>query len=250
MDEARLDPAHQQLRPRHRTGEAADIVTHVERAGEAHAETRPQVPAQTLPARRIVAAPGLGIALNPRAAGARHREGPLAGFGPRLLFEGGTGHEQRLNWPGEIERDRTSESIADRILVPQLVFVVVVPGAVDAGGQHLLAQALLPPRDRRHVAEVEMRSLAVPELAQRRRAARPVLDETTGSGDLGEARVVVEQTGLQIGDDAHSRCLELRHQLLGHWELVAVPVEDIAALADHRVARAEMERADRDRLRR
>src|SRR5438876_3991386 len=165
MDEARLNPAHQQLRPRHRAGEAPDIVTYVEHAGEAHAETRPQVPAQTLPARRIVAAPGLGIALKARAAGARHCEGPLIGIGPRLLLERGTGHEQRLNRPGEIERDGTSESVADRILVPQLVFVVVVPGAVDAGGQHLLAQALLPPRDRRLVGEVEMRSLAVPELA-------------------------------------------------------------------------------------
>src|SRR5262249_27862886 len=147
-----------------------------------------------------------------------------------------------------VERDRAPEPSAARVLVPQLVFVVVVPGAIDAGRQHLLAQALLPPLDRRRVGEIEMRALAVPELALRRSAARAIRDEAARRLHLPVARVVIEQARLQIGDNAHPRRLELRHELLGRREFLAVPVEDVAAPADRRVARAEMEGADRYRL--
>src|SRR5262249_33058379 len=78
-DEARtentvLDPTHEQLRIRNGTEEATDVVPGVEHAGQAHRQAHPKVPAQRVPARRVVAGPCLRVALDARRTRTRHSE--------------------------------------------------------------------------------------------------------------------------------------------------------------------------------
>ncbi len=71
-----------------------------------------------------------------------------------------------------------------------------------------------------------MGALAIPELRHRGFAAL-FDDKGAGGSDLLIARVVVEETGLQIGDDAHARCMKLAEQRFRVRILVAIPGEDV-----------------------
>ena len=63
-----LHPAHEQLGVRLITGEAADVVTDVIEAGEAHPQPHAGVVAKGIPIGAVIAAPGLHVALHPGAA--------------------------------------------------------------------------------------------------------------------------------------------------------------------------------------
>jgi len=54
-------------------------------------------------------------------------------------------HEQRQERPRQADRRAPPEARARRVLVPQLVLIVVVPGGVDADREDAAAQARLPP---------------------------------------------------------------------------------------------------------
>ncbi len=73
MHHAVLHPAHEQLRVWFVAGETADVVTDVIQPRQAHTQPHANVVAQRLPAGAVIAAPGLDVALHPRAAGARNQ---------------------------------------------------------------------------------------------------------------------------------------------------------------------------------
>ena len=52
--------------------------------------------------------------------------------------------------------DRPAKTVATRLAVPHFIFVIVIPGGIDAHFQQLLSHALLPPVHCRRVGEVQM----------------------------------------------------------------------------------------------
>ena len=131
--------------------------------------------------------------------------------------------------------------VAERVLVPDLVLVVVVPGGVEAVVEERALHARPPPGAALRVGEVQVEAEPVPELGQGGLSRLPVLDEEAAVERLADAGVVVEKAGLDVGDRPHAGVLEPRQGRGGVRELLAVPVEGVAARADHGVAGAEVE---------
>ena len=135
---AGLRPAHEQLGVGHRARRSRrrrdPMLNMPDRLiVSAHAD----VPAQHVPARGVVAGPRLRVALNARRTGARDRVDALVGTLPRLRLRGGARHQQRVQRPRSLDRDRVAEAVRGAEIVPDLVLVVVVPPGVDAVVEHL-----------------------------------------------------------------------------------------------------------------
>ena len=141
---------------------------------------------------------------------------------------------------------RGAESVRHAVVVPDFVLVIVVPARVDADVQHLLAQVLLPPANTVGMSEVDVRTLAVPELSDARQRRFRVLHECAARGDLGVRRVVVEQAWFEIDDHAHILALESRYGGARLGKLRVIPGEHVTALANTAVARTEMKRGERN----
>ena len=138
-------------------------------------------------------------------------------------------------------REGTPIAVADGILVPDLVFVVVVPDRDDAVVEQRGLNAVPPPGAPVGIREVDVEAQAVPELRDRRLTRRAVHDEDPLLHRLMQAGMVVQKAGLEIGDRLHAGLLQPRHGACRVGKLVAVPVERVAARADRGVAGAEME---------
>ena len=136
-------------------GEAADVVADVVHAGEAHADAHANVPFEGMPAGAVVAAPGLDVALHPRTAAARDEVGALVAGGG-LCFMGVAHHQERHERADVVDGDFPPEAVAAGVVVPDFVFVVVVPSGVDAVVDELFADVFLPPRAGSGVGEVEV----------------------------------------------------------------------------------------------
>ena len=218
------------------------------RPGEPHRQRHPLVPAQRMPARGVVAGPGLRVTLDPWRAGASDRVDTFARRVPALRLECRPCHEQRVQRARARDRNRLAESVRAAVLVPDLVFVVVVPAGIDAVSKHLLGEPPLPPGDRGRMREVEMRAPTVPELSETWRAGGCIGDEAARGIDLGERRVIVQQTGLEVRDQAHARVPELLRQGAGIGKFLAIPGEHVATFSAARITRSEMERRQRNAL--
>lgn len=59
--------------------------------------------------------------------------------------------------------NRLTKAMTARFAIPDLKFVVIVPGGVDAFFQQLTGHVLLPPGDGIRVGEIQMRAFVVPE---------------------------------------------------------------------------------------
>ena len=208
------------------------VVARIEHAGKAHRKPHADVPAQHVPAGRVVARPGLRVPLYARRPGTRDGIHPFVRPMRRLGLVGGAGHQQRVQRPRALDRKRRAEAMRGAEVVPDLEFVVVVPAGIDAVIEHLTRQAVLPPADAVGMREVDMRALAVPELADAGPACARVAHERLARCDFGVSRVVVEQTGFQVDDRANVLLPELVDRRARLRELVAIPGEDVAALAD------------------
>ena len=125
-------------------------------------------------------------------------------------------------------------------VVPDFVFVVVVPSGIDAIVEHFLAQVFLPPADSFGMREVDVRTLAVPELAHTGSARGNVIDERPMRGDVAIRRMVIEETWLEIHHDARILLLELLDRGARRRKLVAIPREHVTPPTDARIARTEM----------
>ena len=158
-----LHPAHEQLGVRLVAGETADVVADVEQAGQAHAQPHADVIAQGVPAGAVVAAPGLNVALHPGAAGAGDEIRTFFRRETLLRFQRGAHHQQRHHRANVLDGDLLAEAKAARFSVPHFIFVVVVPGRVDAHLQQLRGHAVLPPLHRLRVGKVEVRAFVIPE---------------------------------------------------------------------------------------
>ena len=162
-----------------------------------------------------------------------------------LGFTRGSGHEQRLQRTRAVNRNRSAESMRGTMVVPDFVFVVVVP-AKDAVIEELLRQLLLPPADSRRMREIDVRADPVPELTHARLAGQRVTHERALPGDVVVGRMIVEQARLDVGDEMDARLPELLHE--GAWcgKLGSVPGEHVTPRSDAAVARTEMKRTDRN----
>src|SRR5215470_5894066 len=157
----------------------------------------------------------------------------------------GTRHQERVQGTRTADRQRPPEAVRHTRLVPDFVLVVVVPARVDPVIEHLPAQVLLPPANTLRMRKVDMRALAVPELADARLAGRIVPDECSACGDLAVRWMVVEQAWLQVDHDAGVLLLELVHRVTRCGEFVTVPSEHVAALANACIPGPEVERGER-----
>ena len=77
MEDAVLDPAHEQFGFGPRAGKTAHIVTDIVEPAKAHAESHGDIVAQRLPGCVIVARPGLRVTLQARRAGPANKIGAL-----------------------------------------------------------------------------------------------------------------------------------------------------------------------------
>ena len=128
QEQRALDPAQEEFGVGFWPGEAADVVADVVHAGEAHAGCHADIPFEGVPAGAVVAAPGLDVALQAGAAAARDEVGAFVRVvfalrPPRVLH-----HEQRHQRADVADGNRCAEAVAARVVVPDFVFVVVVPG--------------------------------------------------------------------------------------------------------------------------
>ncbi len=151
-----LHPAHEQLGVRLVAGETADVVPDVEQPGQAHAQPHADVIAQGVPVGAVVAAPGLDVALHPGAAGAGDEIRAFFRRKALLRFQRGAHHQQRHHRANMLDGDLLAEAKAAGFPVPHFIFVIVVPGGVDAHLQQLRGDAVLPPLHRLRVGKVEV----------------------------------------------------------------------------------------------
>ena len=149
--------------------------------------------------------------------------------------------------PRRGDRELPAEAAPGGTLAPGFVFVVVVPAAVETGIENLARKPVLPPRDCLGIGEVEKAPVPVPELLDDGRAVLRGKEPAFGR-EPRIGRMVVDQHGLQIGDGFESGRTQLREQGGRIRELVAIPGEDVAALAAAGIAGAEMDGADRNAL--
>ena len=218
-ERAELDEAAEQLRIRAGPVEPADVVPDVEHARQAHVEPLGQIEPKGLPGGLVVAGPGLGIAPQAGRPAPRDGIGPLPGRVGGLRLVGELGHEKRLRRSRQDLRERTPVAVADGVLVPDLVFVVVVPDGDDAVVEQCRLDAIPPPGAPVGVREVDMEAQAVPELRHGRLARRAVLDEDPLLHRLVEAGMVVQKAGLEIGDRLHPGFLQAAHGGAGSGNL-------------------------------
>ena len=90
------------------------------------------------------------------------------------------------------------------------------------------------------MSEVDVRPLAVQELADAGLAGRTVCDEGATRSDVAIRRMVVEQARLEIDDDARVLLFEPLDRGARRRKLVSIPCEHIASRTDTRIARTEM----------
>src|SRR5947207_4087894 len=140
-----------------------------------------------------------------------------------------------MQGPRASNRQRSPEAVRHAAVVPDLIFVVVVPAGIDAVVEHFLLQVFLPPADSFGMREVDVRALAVPELAHARLARRSVVDECAMRGDVAIRRMVVEQARLEIDDDTRVLLLEPLDRRARCRKLVSIPCEHIASPTDARI---------------
>ena len=129
-----LHPAQKELLIRGRSRKAADIRALVRLARQAHAGQDGDAVFQAVPVRAVVAAPGLGIALDPRRAAAADDIRPCIRvlFGNR--FGGCFAHQVAHDRAQCFDRRFCAIGIRKRIAVLHaVVFAVVVP---DRGSAH------------------------------------------------------------------------------------------------------------------
>src|SRR5437773_4674388 len=141
-----------------------------------------------------------------------------------------------MQGPRTTDRQRVAKAMRLAGVVPDFVFVVVVPSGIDAIVEHFLAQVFLPPPDSFGMREVDVRTLAVPKLAHARLARRGVVDECATRGDVAIRRMVVEQAWLEIDDDARVLLFELLDRRARRRKLVAIPREHVASRTDACIA--------------
>src|SRR5947207_2016874 len=133
-------------------------------------------------------------------------------------------------------RQRAAKAVRHAAVVPDLVFVVVVPAGIDAVVEHFLLQVFLPPADSFGMSEVDVRALPVPELANTGSARCKVRDECPAGGNVTVRRMVVEQARLEIDDDARVLLFEPLDRCARCRKLVSIPCEHIASPTDARIA--------------
>ncbi|SQC35026.1 Uncharacterised protein [Kluyvera cryocrescens] len=139
------------------------------------------------------------------------------------------------------DSDFVAKAIAAGFAVPHFKLVIVVPGGVDTLLQQLLGHTFLPPGHGFRVGEVEVRTLIVPEAGSFRTVAFGVADKEPALGHFLIARVILQQTRLDVGSQMQPRIVEcLAHDLrLRHF--VVVPVKDVALAVYRGVAGRELE---------
>ena len=176
------------------------------------------------------------VALQSGRAAARDAVNTGVAFMSHLGFKAGPRHQEAMQRTRAVDRQGCAEAVATGCIVHDGVLVVVVPTHVNAKVQHLGLELRFPPVNHRRVGEVQVRTDAVPELLDDGLAGTCVMDETLLSFHAGVGRMVVQQTGLDVGHQMHAGLLELGVQCFGVWKLALVPGEDVAALAFGRVA--------------
>ena len=132
MHDAILYPAHKQFRLGFIAGETADVVADVKQPGKAHPQAHADVIAQRIPVGAVVAAPGLYVALHPGAAGAGDQIWALLRRKALLGFQRGAHHQQRHHRANMFDGDFAAKAVAAGFAVPYFVFVIIVPGRIDA----------------------------------------------------------------------------------------------------------------------
>ena len=244
-EDAAADPAGEQLRIGAGACEAADVVADVGDARQGQPQPHRNVPAQGLPRGGVVAGPGLGVALHPRGAGAGDKERRLPRRMLSLRLPRGLQHQKRLQRLHLVRGERRSEPVGQSRRIAHLVLVVVVPGGGDPDVQKRPLHIGLPPGLRLRPREVDIAAGGVPELLLHRRAVL-VRQQQPGLGRLLELRVIEQESGLDIGDQLDPRLGVGLHKGLWVRELVAVPMEHIALVADGGVAGREVKRRARN----
>ena len=169
LEDPVLHPAQEEFRIRGRASEAADIRAFVRLAGKAHAGQDGDAVLQAFPAGAVVAAPGLGIALDAGRPAAADDIGPCVRikfgnrFGRRFAHEVAHHRAQRFN--GGTRAVGVRKRIA---VLHAVVLAVVVPDGGSPHGKDTLLQAPLPGVPGLRVRKVPESSFSAPPAAYRR----------------------------------------------------------------------------------
>ena len=240
--QAVLDPAQEELRRGLLAREAANVLPEVVHAGEGQRHRHFVVIAEIGKARAVVARPGGGQTGAARDKAAGDRVFALAAV---LRGKARAGHEvgkERLDALGAHGR---AEAEGPDVLIRDLILVVIVPDAAVALFDKLPAHAVRPEGGGLRVREIQIAAHTAPE---RKKRALPlsVFEEPALRGDFLIERVLRQKAGLDVRQEFHPRLAEGAAQALGVRDLLPVPVEDEAFVADLRVAAREIETAGAD----
>src|SRR5699024_1447184 len=127
---------------------------------------------------------------------------------------------------------------------------VVVPDRPGAQLEDVILQQLFPGGAGRGVGEVEEAALAAPPTAVVVAVAVGGLDKDAVLLEPGHIGVVLQDAGVEVGDDVDSYLVHLVQEALRVEEAAAVPVEDVAdsVLLAAGVAEDQPEVVDQDAL--
>ncbi len=145
-------------------------------------------------------------------------------------------------------RHRLAEAVAARFAVPDLIFVIVVPGGIDAHLKQLRGDAVLPPGDGRRVGEIKVRAFVIPEAGALRRVGFGIADKQPLLRHFRIARVILQQAGLDIRGELQPGVMKRRAHRFRLRHFVVVPVKDVALIIDGGITRRELEGVARDSL--
>ena len=166
LEDAVLHPAHEQFLGGCGAGKAADVRALVGLAGQTHAGDDGDIVLHALPAGIVVAAPGLGVALDAGAAAAADHVGACLGvvlhhgIGTHLAHQGA--HDRLQLADGAA----LAVKIAGAVLVHQaVVLAVVVPDGIGAHGDDGLGEVLFPSCTAFGLGEVPECAVAAPPFA-------------------------------------------------------------------------------------
>src|SRR4051794_18503608 len=149
-------------------------------------------------------------------------------------------HEERLRRPRQDLLKRAAIAVAGGVLVPDFVFVVVIPDGGDAVIKECGLDPVSPPGASARIGEIDVEAKAVPELRDSGLAGLAIPDENILLPRLVKARMVIEKAGLEIGDGLHARLLQPSHGCSRVREFLPVPIERVAPWTDRGVAGPEV----------
>ena len=250
LEDAVLHPAHEQLLGGGGAGKAADIAAFVGLAGQTHAGDDGNIVLQGLPAGVVIAAPGLGVALDAGAAAAADHVGTGVGVVVGHSLCAHAAHQGAHDGLELGDGAALAVKITDALLIHQaIVLAVVVPDGIGAHGDDGLGEVLFPSCTAFGLGVVPECAVAAPPFAYTvGLGVLAVADEHIVLQELVKAGVAQQHTGLDVGHVLGVLFVHGCKVGLGVLEAVCVPCKEAALAVVGGVAAGQVEAVNGEAL--